>query len=254
MLINVIDAEEGYYELRTRLREMRDDRIVEERNIRLAMIAEELVAEGSLQKTTVPVWDLAARLIGRGFFKHKNPSDDLHYVLSEYSILQFEEGEGYRLAKATRNEPSKPVYSVEEAREILSELLSEWQQRESVLNKLHADRVDDRLVDEIDMLAHGTTCNLDGEGQECLGYQEYLRRHNYELGNEVPLNHEQYHLLEAEMNVLFSLELEFGMLLPEQENRIDQLTRRLLLNSGSHESIDWGGSDDASSDDRLNRH
>ncbi len=254
MIISVVDADAGYYDVRPRLREMRDNRILEERNIRLAMLSEEIVVGESTVRSTMPTWDLAARLIGRGFFKDSNPSDDLHYVLSEYSILQFIEGEGYHLAQAPQTSAPDPIYSVDEARSILGDLLSEWQQRESLLNKLTANSIDDSLPEIDGDQLHRKSCDLSMAAEDCPAYQEYLKRVEYEMNSAPSLNHEQFHLLEAEMNMLFQLELRYGTLLPEQQQRIDQLSSRLSLNSGSHESVDWGLSDDANVDDAVNRH
>ncbi len=253
IIINVIDADEGCYEVRTRLREMRQSQIVEERNIRLAMVAEEIVSECANSHAIVTTWDLAARLIGREFFKNSTPSDDLQYVLSEYSILQFVENEGYHLPIAPQHTGTNPVYSVEEARDILSDLLAEWQERESALRMLRSYRLDEEML-ALDGKKLRRACDLDMAAKDCPTYQEYIVRHSYDSKNTSPLDHDQFHLLEAELNVLFQLELEYGTLLPEQQERIDRITNRLMLNSGSHESIDWGRTDDLSTDDSMNRH
>ena len=48
-----------------------------------------------------------------------------------------------------------------------------------------------------------------------------------------PLSHEEYHMLEAELEYTISLEVEFGWLLPEQEMRKDELAQRLMLDPDS---------------------
>jgi hypothetical protein len=63
----------------------------------------------------------------------------------------------------------------------------------------------------------------------CASYESYLDsfRDSGERGE--PLTHSDFHLLEAELETLISLEYEFGYLLPEQQARKEQLAERLYI-------------------------
>jgi len=98
ILIKVNDAVAGHYMLRLQPREIRDNSAIQNRNIQLALMAEEIVAKDRRSRSAMPTAELAARLIGRSFFKEAMPADDLHYVLHQYSLLRFRQGQGYSFA------------------------------------------------------------------------------------------------------------------------------------------------------------
>ena len=49
-------------------REMRDEAALQERNMQVALVAEELVASSRRADKLLPTWELAAMLIGRGVY------------------------------------------------------------------------------------------------------------------------------------------------------------------------------------------
>ena len=83
VLIFVEDADAGRYQFRLNLHELRDEETIRNRNIRLALMAEEIVAEERGHPHTMPAWVLAARLLGRGVFREAPPADTFHFVLHE---------------------------------------------------------------------------------------------------------------------------------------------------------------------------
>ncbi|MCB0084945.1 MAG: hypothetical protein KDE47_28590, partial [Caldilineaceae bacterium] len=95
LLIFVDDALAGRYQLRLQPRAVRDPNAIQGRNIQLALLAEELVSEDRRSRTAMPTAELAARIIGRGFFIDALPPDDFHFVLHQYSLLRFHNGVGY---------------------------------------------------------------------------------------------------------------------------------------------------------------
>ncbi|MEM7530816.1 MAG: hypothetical protein AAF639_01460, partial [Chloroflexota bacterium] len=97
IIVMVNDAVKGHYTLRLQPREVREDEVIQNNNIRLALLAEELIAEDRRERDAMPVWELAARLIARGFYMDSVPADDLHQALHYYSLLHFEKGIGYSL-------------------------------------------------------------------------------------------------------------------------------------------------------------
>ena len=58
-----------------------------------------------------------------------------------------------------------------------------------------------------------------------------------------PLNHIEFHLLEAELEMLVSLEQEFGFLMPEQERRKGELADRLFIDPDFLLGGDWDQDD-----------
>ena len=95
LFITVVDAVAGVYSLRLQPREMRDEAALQERNMQVALIAEELVESSRRADKLLPTWELAAMLIGRGVYANSLPPDDLHLVLHQYSTLALENGLGY---------------------------------------------------------------------------------------------------------------------------------------------------------------
>ncbi len=69
---------------------------------------------------------------------------------------------------------------------------------------------DEDLADEADLLDPDDLENL-----PCPDYQAYLDVYETLDFDDTPLGHDEYHLLEAELEGLVSLEYEFGYLMPE---------------------------------------
>ena len=61
--------------------------------------------------------------------------------------------------------------------------------------------------------------DLGEEDGACPAYEQYLADFYASRPFAEPLEHEDFHLLEAELEMLVQLEQEFGRLLPEQSRR-----------------------------------
>ena len=269
ILIRVDDAEAGRYTLRLQPREARDERTVRERNLELTQMAEELVHEDRRERKAMPTWELAARLTARGIFAHDVPPDDLHYVLHEHSLLQYQQGAGYMLEDrnplATEDfhvnrvgddlySGSAYTHSQVRSNQRSSTSFFSYQRPPAELDELLDDSLDDSFEDAIrfgnggqPLFTDSFSDDLAGEDLEwmphslddnhpfdfsddgCQFYQEYLENFYAAEGEGVPLSHPDYHLLEAELEMLVGLEAEFGYLIPEQEQRRQVLADRLFL-------------------------
>jgi hypothetical protein len=82
----------------------------------------------------------------------------------------------------------------------------------------------------------------------CEAYEEYLAAHQeaHRLGD--PLSHDDYHLLEAELESLVDLELEFGYLMADQNQRKLDLAERLFIDPESLVDGGWDDADDVDGD------
>jgi len=221
ILIYVNNATSGQYSLRLQPRELRDLNAIQGRNIQLALLAEEIVAEDRRDRTAIPTAELAARIIGRGFFQETLPPDDFHYVLHQYSLLRFHNGVGYSLDLeavdfATNLSSSESLFTNEEA--LAYAPIWEPYDDEPAYDQEIGDLPfwDDDLDD--DMLT-----------ESCASYEAYLESYQESESMEELLSHTDFHLLEAELETLLTLEQEFGYLLPEQVTRKEQLIERLFI-------------------------
>ena len=233
LLICARDAHAGRYSVRLNLREMRDEQAIEQRNIHLALLAEKIITEDRRMRAAVPTWELVARLIGRGFFAETLPPDDLHYILHEYSMLHFTDGLGYQLDMGADSDHTPSRSASESGRD------------GSALHSLNADesaRPEDQrpVADLIDELAGPS----DSGEESCAGYEQYLLDF-YTAGDvSLPLSHEDFHMLEAELEMLVHLASEFGRLLLEQQERQEELAARLFIDPNSFVGTDWDVPDD----------
>lgn len=235
LLIRVIDAPAGHYEFRLNLREMRDERAIRHRNIQLALLAEELVAEDRRTRPAMPTWELVARLIGRGFFNQMPPADDLHFVLHEYSMLRFRDGLGYQL------EAVGDAEDLEERRQVAYTL------------SLESDDVDfppfspeqsmERFWQESGFTSESPD-DIFSDDEHCASYQTYLDHFQIAEPSGEALSHDDYHLLEAELELLVRLEQEFGRLLRDQEERKEYLAALLFIDPDEFLENDWDMPDD----------
>lgn len=250
LLIRVEDAFRGKYELRTRLREMRDERAIEQRNTRLALLAEEIVGEEAGMRDVMPTWDLVARLIGRDFFREMPPTDDLHYVLHEYSVLEFADGLGYQLDTNAVSRASRQRRATSDKIRGLNSALHNWQYRGYDIpegDSTYSERTDEGQNDL--WTSRGLDDQPEPEDEHCPAYQQYLESHSSDLTTEPPLSHDEFHLLEAELDLLLQLEIEFGVLLPEQQQRKENLADRLYIDPDSLASLGWDSPDDPNLED-----
>lgn len=239
LLIFVHNAVEGDYTFRLQPRESRDETAVQNRNMRLAVLAEEIVGDNRRASEIMPTAELAARLIGKGFFRDPAPSDDLHYVLHHYSELLFRNGLGY-MQGAAHSEAEEmlwgntPLWAGEAGS---NDSFTEYQEflpqpRES-MDDLFEDGASAGFMDD-----------------SCPSYEAYLQSFSDLDQADEPLSHSDFHLLEAELEGLISLEEEFGYLLPEQTARKDQLAERLfidpetLLDNNDADGSDFNDFDD----------
>jgi hypothetical protein len=262
ILIHVVDARAGRYEIRARLRELRDERAIEARNIRMAMLAEELAADDSRKREFMPAWDLAARLIGRGFFSDPLPPEDLHYVLSEYSMLRLVKGAGFQLDMqgAATTYGAQPGAEAHDRQDFDTMDASSSRGFSISGNTAYADGPPHNRE------SYGTQTDLEGDSgmdvesgmddetdfddEICPAYQIYLDSYAEDPGNFVQLEHDEFHLLEAELDMLIQLEIEFDGLLPEQEARKNALVDRLYIDPETLASMmSWDASDDPYEED-----
>ncbi|CAN5611335.1 hypothetical protein BH10CHL1_BH10CHL1_09730 [soil metagenome] len=224
VLIKANDAIDGHYMLRLQPREIRDNSAIQNRNIQLALMAEEIVSKDRSSRTAMPAAELAARLIGRGFFKEPTPADDLHYVLHQYSLLRFRQGQGYSFADDDtmfvpdrRNLGGVPRHVSDQLTDFTTagpdEFNHEW-------GELLAEMPEGELTNEFGDLLENS----------CASYEAYLDSCRDGDETDEPLSHSDFHLLEAELETLISLEYEFGYLLPEQQARKEQLAAQLYIN------------------------
>lgn len=231
LLIFATNPAAGEYQLRLNLREMRDERAIRNRNIQLALLAEELVAEDRRTRPAMPAWELAARLIGRGFYSSQPPADDLHYVLHEFSMLRFREGLGYQLESDERD------------------TVLRQEQMSMALMAQQADEEDDEFSgaawageDEPEDISMVTS----DEG--CATYQAYLEAFFAVEPHGEPLAHEDFHLLEAELEMLVRLEQEFGRLLRDQAERKETLAITLFIDPNEFLENGWDMPEDPDAD------
>lgn len=250
LLIFATNASAGEYQLRLNLREMRDEQAIRQNNVRLALHAEELVSDSRRRQSMMPTWELVARLIGRGVFREVPPADDFHYVLHEYSMLHFREGIGYELDShdSTRVAGSGPLADLSHPNET-GVIKRDWQ-------RTVFDVAADMAEYEGDMLfgdpgpareRHGAEQEMpsmqqdDGFGpdESCVDYQAYLDAFGSDHPGGQPLSHEDFHLLEAELEMLVRLEEEFGHLLLEQSARKNHLAASLYIDPSEFLEDDW---------------
>lgn len=262
LLIYVIDALAGRYQLRLHPRELRDPNAIQGRNIQLALLAEELVSEDRRARNAMPTAELAARIIGRGFFEDTLPPDDFHFVLHQYSLLRFHNGQGYSFdperldfSQASNTNPENQL----EDRRARSEFTDDNADfgygadlGEGYLDPFGGDfgdeeewisLMDDMLVDSMDDDDEmGENFYSDAPNdlfdETCLSYEAYVEAYQDSSSTIPMLSHSDFHLLEAELETLVTLEQEFGYLLTDQAERKDQLIERLFIDPESFSDND----------------
>lgn len=228
LLIFVSDAAAGKYMMRLNLHEMRDERVIRQRNIQLALLAEEIVAEDRRPRSAMPTWELVARLVGRGLFSEQPAVDDLHYVLHEFSMLRFRDGLGYQLVGSdAAHGMAQPDLHLS-----LPDDLDDFPQDDS-------DDSGDAGEEEWSLLHAGDGPDALTSDEGCASYQAYLETFLALDPNGQPLPHEDFHLLEAELEMLVRLEQEFGRLLPDQAERKDLLAATLFIDPNEFLENDW---------------
>ncbi len=247
--ITVQDAAAGEYLLRLQPREIRDEDRIRDRNIQLAMSSEDLVSNECGPGEPMPTAEMAARLVGQGYFKETPPPDDLHYVLHQYSLLRFQEGQGYMLEEQHfEEEGGKPRGEPDNEDDDEGEELSPREFRERYADAVYSRYKTGRggplsaMVDEEINTQENDSEVIDEPAEgSCIDYEGYLESFQQADDEGDPLSHDDYHLLEAELESLVSLELEFGYLLEEQQVRKDELAERLFIDPESFMDNDPDG-------------
>ena len=237
VLIFVEDADAGRYQFRLNLHELRDEETIRNRNIRLALMAEEIVAEERGHPHTMPAWVLAARLLGRGVFREAPPADTFHFVMHEYSQLHLRNGVNYELVPADKPNDG-------DQRRMALALTQEWADDLAVArlerNAIDAPEWGDSAVKRTDYDADPDQFVPD---DECETYQAYLEAFYAEQPGGSPVTHEDFHLLEAEMEGLVNLEQDFGRLLTEQHARLEYLAALLFIDPDEFLAGEWDWTD-----------
>jgi hypothetical protein len=276
LLIWVKDAQSGDYGIRLQPRESRQEEVIDERNRKLVWLAEEIVSNDRKTRTAIPVWELAAALIGRGLYANDVPPDDMHYVLHEYSRLRLYDDLGYafedqipplraysqaenRLRRTgtdlsapspwMQSESSWPTWQEEFEASFLSDSF-DFDDASLEDSYVGDSYFDDGYAEEMDILwtfpeeVGEFEDDADLASEYCEGYQSYLAEFYNGTSEQPPLSHMEFHLLEAELEMLVGLEQEFGYLMPEQEDRKNELAERLFIDLNYfYDDSDWDQSD-----------
>ncbi|MEZ4711017.1 MAG: hypothetical protein R3A44_27715 [Caldilineaceae bacterium] len=234
LLIWVNDAHAGHYTLRLQPREARVDADIQERNIKLALLAEELIRQNRHQWDVMPTWELAAHLVANGAFMDSTPPDDLHCILHQYSLLHYS-GSGYMLKSDVGHAGQSPDAMA------MTPFTNPYDHQHSA--KLDHDA---RMSTENDSytwdLASGVEETQElwqvADAEDALLHPENLTDYDAYLDSlcrmgliDSPLSPDQFLLLQHELEFLVSLERQFGYLLPEQKNRQKELKALLLIDS-----------------------
>jgi hypothetical protein len=232
LIIMVVDAEAGHYLLRLQPREARDEEYIQERNMAVVAAAEELVAGRQWDGQPAPTWELAALLIGRSLFLDTTPPDDLHLILQRYSMLALINDNGYVL----RDSPEASSAGNSRANE------------RAYYNSM--SRMDEPPGQPAMSINGGSEDEMDYGPEDfedtgtCQDYEDYLEQLAESGRVTTPLSHSDYHLLEAELEMLISLEQEFGYLMPDQQTRVDDLAERLFIDPDVLRSSEQDAADD----------
>ena len=267
ILITVHDAAAGQYSLRLQPHEMRAAEELQNKKIHLAILAEEIVIGYQYFQNAMPTWDLAAHLIARGFYRDTVPADDLHLALHYYSLLHFEQGEGYSLKAPSRNlrpgdefeARKRELFAPDRYRQDSApkDLKSNGQTEDLDINQTYSTSDWEEYFDEdeseyFDIAEAISDFGWPDDSQEgvCENYAAYLNCfHEVEEFVE-PLSHNDFHLLEAELAMLISLEMEFSYLLADQLSRKNELAEMLYIDPDSLlDDFDIPGSDFFDDDD-----
>ena len=246
LLIQVKDAVSGEYGIRLQPKESRQEDLIRKRNVVLSKAAERIVGGDRKSRTAMPVWELAAALVGQNVYSDDIPPDDMHFVLHEYSNLLLLDDAGY----TTDRQDNSADDAASQIRGLPSPV-------EMPPNSQYKFLIENWDVDRLEQFFHGgerqgnpqsewgrsELSSADAEGETCEAYQEYLSELQELTPGMSPLNHMEYHLLEAELEMLVSLEQEFGFLMPEQEGRKNELADRLFIDPDFLLGGDWDQDD-----------
>ena len=246
LLIQVKDAVSGEYGIRLQPKESRQEGLIRKRNAVLSRAAEQIVGRDKKARAAMPVWELAGALIGQRVYSEEIPPDDMHFVLHEYSSLHLIEDAGY----TTNGQDSS---SGEAAPNGLGTPSKEEKPPKNRYGFLFENGDGTGFDQFFQGIGHPDLPSLewgrgelwasDSEGDSCEAYQAYLSELKEHAPDMTPLNHTEFHLLEAELEMLVSLEHEFGFLMPEQDRRKNELADRLFIDPDYLLGGDWDQDD-----------
>ena len=246
VLIQVKDGVGGEYGMRLQPKESRQEDLIRKRNVVLSRAAEQIVGRDRKTRAAMPVWELAGALIGQSVYGDEIPPDDMHFVLHEYSSLRLLEDAGYTTGSqngsgddAAPNGRETPSKADKPPKNRLGSLF------ENLDSPGYDHFVHGNGHPELPSLewGRGELPASDSEGDSCEAYQAYLSELKEFAPDMTPLNHTEFHLLEAELEMLVSLEHEFGFLMPEQERRKNELADRLFIDPDYLLGGDWDQDD-----------
>jgi hypothetical protein len=173
----------------------------------------------------------------------------MQYVLSEYSMLRFVEGMGYQLDV----EAAARIFGQEKAASANARTDAEHtmaRPQRDYADSAHGHREntpdDDR---ESFQTITGGKVESDMDDEICPAYQDYLDSYEQDSFRQPRLKHKDFHLLEAELDLLVQLEAEFSGLLPEQVARKEALASRLYIDPDTLANMGWDVPDDPSFED-----
>ncbi len=246
LLIQVSDAVSGEYRIRLHPKESRQEGLIRERNAVLSRAAEQIVGRDRRARAAMPVWELAGALIGQSVYSEEIPPDDMHFVLHEYSNLRLIEDAGY----TTNGQDSSSGDAAPNGVETPSKAEKPPKNRYGFLFENGDGTGFDQFFEgsghpELPSWewGRGELWASESEGDSCEAYQAYLSELKENAPDMTPLNHTEFHLLEAELEMLVSLEHEFGFLMPEQERRKNELADRLFIDPDYLLGGDWDQDD-----------
>lgn len=245
LLIMVDEPKNGRYTLRLHPREARDNSLIHNHNIHMALLAEEIVRSQSGEHDILPTWELTASLIAHDVYADDVPPDDLHCVLHQYSLLHYT-GPGYT-TKSSDKKLDRTKHAGDYGNPVDSVRFT--QSPGAVFDVPAAEQNPKPHRDDNDLV------DLTDAAWESEQYQDYLDR-LYESGrSQMPLTPNEFALLKAELDALTELQEEYGYLLNEQQQRQYELYTGLFMDVDIWED-DFDGWDDddphSNSSDRGN--
>jgi len=248
LLILVKDGVGGEYGMRLQPKESRQEDLIRKRNAVLSRAAEQIVGRDRKARAAMPVWELAGALIGQNVYSDAIPPDDMHFVLHEHSSLRLTEDAGY--TTTTNGQDDSSGEGTASGRERPSKTEKPPKNRNGFLTENWDGTGFDQFFQgnghpELPSTewGRGEFWASESEGESCEAYQAYLSELKEQAPDMTPLNHTEFHLLEAELEMLVGLEHEFGFLMPEQDRRKNELADRLFIDPDYLLGGDWDQDD-----------
>lgn len=236
LIIQVLDGVQGRYDVRLQPREMRDMETIDLRNQHVGRLARKILLSDRRDRPGVPIWEIAAQLIARDSYRDPAPPGNLRLLLSEHSALAPIGDDAYTLATENPKDGSKKSAASSAVDWLFS---SDLDSEQLDPLQLPTSLLDDELWDEPlapEVYNRQNDGFVDGDAdldrysdEPCDDYAAYLDIFEQVNHGEEPMGHTDYHLLEAELDMLIGLEYEFGYLHAEQIQRRQDLADRLFI-------------------------